>query len=103
MLRFEHILERNEDPEFSKPVTFNLDEVFRTFTISNLREATLAANQWTNEAVRLKWIPDHAAKSNDAKQNFAEPKVSSQVENDRVITLTPMQIRTFVVNLQWRS
>lgn len=131
MIRFEHILEKNEDPEYSKSVTFNFNDVFRSYEVYELRETTLAANQWLSEAVRMKFKPDTEAEvkrsptieilnpwtqvtSPAANLIDPKPEVSSartkrkryrQTEvndDDYVITLNPMQIRTFVVTLEWK-
>lgn len=54
LVRFEHILERDEDPAaYSKPVTFNLRDAFAALHIAEVHETTLAANQWIEEAVRF--------------------------------------------------
>ncbi|KAF2897558.1 hypothetical protein ILUMI_08618 [Ignelater luminosus] len=55
LLRLEHVLERNEDPNLSKPVTVNLKGLFTPFQIVSLRETTLGANEWLNENSRLKF------------------------------------------------
>lgn len=58
LIRFEHILEKDEDPEYSKPVTFNLRDVLRDLDIIDIRETTLDGNQWLEETKRLKFKPD---------------------------------------------
>lgn len=70
LVRFEHILERDEDPTaYSKPVTFNLRDVFAGLHIAEVRETTLAANQWIEEAVRFSFkeetIPTEYIKANN--------------------------------------
>lgn len=70
LVRFEHILEREEDPAaYSKPVTFNLRDAFAGLHIAEVRETTLAANQWIEEAVRFNFkeetIPTEYIKVNN--------------------------------------
>ena len=93
LIRFEHILEKNEDPQLSQPVKFNLTRIFPgdyEFT-----EVTLAANQWfEKKADRLKFnykgakSVDHDEPKQPQTQRFLE---------DLEITLRPMEIRTFVM------
>lgn len=157
LVRFEHILARDEDPAaYSKPVTFNLRDTFAGLHIAEVHETTLAANQWIEEAVRFNFkedtIPTEYIKSrympvssrsdeydernsnikmtinldpygsetqrqntNDTQRTKREvndfnylsfydrvpkPATYGQRTNDPfVITLEPMQIRTFVLTL----
>lgn len=125
LIRFEHILEKNEDPKYSKSVTFNFKDVFRSFDVEQIQETTLSANQWLNDAVRFKFRAD---KNQDDKQNEIghevkgenkpNPEISPRHDRHRThkksetllnddhdpftITLKPMEIRTFVVTLEWR-
>lgn len=55
LIRFEHILSIGEDPEYSKNVTFNFEDVFRDWGVTSIRETTLAANQWLGDSVRLQF------------------------------------------------
>lgn len=128
LIRFEHILEAHEDPEYSKPATFNLKDVFHNFDISEIRETTLSANQWKDEAARMKFRND------DDEQSVNELNPSEELEDlDKItvllrndvndgktvpryvrnssrgvdtttcnIILQPMEIRTFVLTLEWR-
>ncbi|XP_037825869.1 lysosomal alpha-mannosidase isoform X2 [Lucilia sericata] len=58
LVRFEHILEKDEDPEYSKFVQFDINEVFQGFKISNIRETTLDGNAWLDENRRMEFVPD---------------------------------------------
>lgn len=93
LIRFEHILEKNEDPQLSQPVKFNLTRVFPgdfEFT-----EVTLAANQWfEKKADRLKFN-SQGAKSN---KNDLKKVQTHRFLKDLEITLNPMEIRTFVMS-----
>lgn len=140
LVRFEHILEANEDPEYSKPAMFNLKDVFHNFDISEIRETTLSANQWKDEAKRMKFRTNDNEPSlrnsdeprpstNDSDEfedidkvtvllknelNEEEHSVPNYVRNRsrRVdvntsdetwnIILQPMEIRTFIISLEWR-
>lgn len=131
LVRFEHILEANEDPEYSKPAMFNLKDVFHNFDISEIRETTLSANQWKDEANRMKF------RNSDDESNSNAPNMSDELKDlDKIVVLLkdnnindentvpryiqsrrrgietakgtwniilqPMEIRTFVITLEWR-
>lgn len=135
LIRFEHILENDEDKQYSKAVTFNFHDVFRSFNVISIRETTLSANQWLNEAKRLHF---KAKTEDDLNENFTStvsftsetpetekrqlkldinPDVSPRQyfkrankykrqhaieddDDDLTITLKPMEIRTFIVELE---
>ncbi|XP_063925701.1 lysosomal alpha-mannosidase-like isoform X2 [Zophobas morio] len=69
LLRLEHILERGEDEELSKPVTVDLNKLFTLFSITKIRETSLGANEFLED---------------------------SEVGVTKTVTLEPMQIRTFI-------
>uniref|UniRef100_A0A1A9W6T1 Alpha-mannosidase n=1 Tax=Glossina brevipalpis TaxID=37001 RepID=A0A1A9W6T1_9MUSC len=58
LVRFEHILEKDEDPEFSKSVKFNIKEILRNFDIQDIRETTLDGNAWLDEHHRMEFVSD---------------------------------------------
>ena len=108
LIRFEHIMEKNDDPELSKPARFNFGDVFRGFDVASIKEATLAGNQWIDDAVRFKFHPDpdYTNKLNYTLNQFNNKRfISMNTESSRKLTfdveivLDPMQIRTFIVTL----
>ncbi len=57
LVRVEHYFELNEDTLYSKPVTIDLQSIFKSIgTISNAVELTLAANLPLADLKRLDWI-----------------------------------------------
>lgn len=139
LIRFEHLLEKGEDPEYSKPVTFNLRDVLKDFKIVDIRETTLDGNEWLDSMKRLKFKSDpentvYTDISNSIKDNENESQEIDDLEKDQTkrmieinkikvpdiisenlneevsspvndndkfrITLKPMQIRTFILNLE---
>jgi len=93
LIRFEHILEKNEDPQLSQPVKFNLTRVFPgdfEFT-----EVTLSANQWfENQDARLKFNSEGVR---SVAQNEPKRIRTQRYLEDLEITLGPMEMRTFVM------
>lgn len=107
LVRFEHIFELNEDPEYSKPVTFNFGDVFRGYDIGNIKEVNLAGNQWIEDVNRLQFRPDPPLPGTDHTENptqfekfvYALRGKAGKLTKDSSVTLNPMEIRTFVVTL----
>ncbi|XP_030388139.1 lysosomal alpha-mannosidase-like [Scaptodrosophila lebanonensis] len=96
LVRFEHILEKDEDPVLSKPVRFNIENMFNNLAAVGIRETTLDGNAWLSEIRRMKFVPDpNSARAEDAGTNPFPQSGDSKF----VIDLIPMQIRTFVLYL----
>lgn len=115
LVRFDHILEKGEDERYSKPVSFNFQEVFKGFDVAGIRETTLAANQWLDEAKHLNFSTkieqsNEAPASTDVQYTeipeeikFGQHEERSNDEDGLTINLKPMEIRTFVVELKRKS
>ncbi|XP_055295904.1 lysosomal alpha-mannosidase-like [Sitodiplosis mosellana] len=100
LIRFEHIFEENEDKFYSRPVSFNLRNVFTTFDVTSIRETTLAANQWLEESKRLSF----STETSDANKINTEREIDAKPNDDDFeISLKPMEIRTFIVEFEWRT
>lgn len=135
LVRFEHLLEKDEDQQYSQAVTFNFQDVFRSFDVISIRETTLSANQWLEESKRLHFKaetdeindiaattealtseapdkehrhrrldikPDVSPRQYFKRANKFQRALNDDDENDLTITLKPMEIRTFIVELEWR-
>ncbi|PSN38672.1 hypothetical protein C0J52_08892 [Blattella germanica] len=92
LLRLEHIMEKNEDPELSKPVQVNLQDLFNTFTITEIHETNLAGNQWKEDMNRLVW-----------KTGTERMKSSKPLHKGPIVTLKPMDILTYVIKVQRKT
>lgn len=95
LLRLEHQFAVGEDMvgNLSSPVTLDLRDLFSAFTITDLKETTLAANQLRASASRLQWTPNTGP----------TPKPSPSRLDPASITLQPMEIRTFLASVQWKE
>ncbi|XP_058057448.1 lysosomal alpha-mannosidase-like [Anopheles bellator] len=117
LVRFEHLLEADEDPLYSAPVRFNVQDVFRQFSIEEVRETTLAANQFKEDSSRMKFKPDpsyivygsdtgrssHVDPARSAPRPRSEADTGRNIADDGFeIVLNPMQIRTFIFQLEYR-
>ncbi|XP_030387439.1 lysosomal alpha-mannosidase-like isoform X2 [Scaptodrosophila lebanonensis] len=69
LVRFEHILEKDEDPLLSKTVQFNINDILNTFNIEDIRETTLDGNAWLYDTHRMEFVPD--AEEDDSYNNYA--------------------------------
>ncbi|KAG5675727.1 hypothetical protein PVAND_005607 [Polypedilum vanderplanki] len=94
LIRFEHLLEKGEDPELSKTVRFNLADIFPGNEIE-LKEVTLSANQWIEELNRLHF----KAEVGDFRDEINTSDIGFKDIVDLEISLDPMQIRTFVMTM----
>ncbi|XP_029732563.2 lysosomal alpha-mannosidase-like [Aedes albopictus] len=119
LVRFEHLLEKDEDPMYSKPVRFNLQDIFRSFSIEEIRETTLAGNQWKEDNTRFQFKADPNYLKQITRAEIVNPfngtervvKTDDQSASENLknvsnegfeIVLGPMQIRTFVMQLEFR-
>lgn len=136
LIRFEHILAKDEDNSYSQAVTFDFQDVFRAFGIVSIRETMLAGNQWLEDAKRLNFtgkthVLNEITTSTEGLYTLQEEKSESTINpqphvsprqyfestnnvrfkrqraaefdaNDFTITLKPMEIRTFIVELESR-
>lgn len=88
-------MDKNDDPEMSKPATFNLAQIFPgDFEFS---EVTLAANQKIEEISRLQFRTEGAAAVNVAALQQKQSE-RAQALADLSVTLNPMEIRTFITS-----
>ncbi|PAA64962.1 hypothetical protein BOX15_Mlig016937g1 [Macrostomum lignano] len=100
LLRLEHLYQTGEHPALSQPVTVALGQMFATFDILGAMELSLAANQYLASMQRLQWRTTAAGGSAD--QNAAREAVERrQLDQNLTVTLRPMQLRTFVVQVQY--
>lgn len=112
LIRFEHILAKDEDQQHSQPVSFDFQDVFRGLNAASIRETTLSANQWKDEANRLLFTTKttNSNEINTTTEDFAldEPN-ENRTKRDQSLTddtedftilLNPMEIRTFIVELK---
>ena len=88
LLRFEHLFEKGEDGELSKPAVIDLnDKIFQYLELSTLTELGLAANVKLEDIKRLSW----------KTEGEPLPKIQERGVKLTNITLNPMEIRTFEV------
>nr|CAD7453459.1 unnamed protein product [Timema tahoe] len=90
LVRLEHILESNEDSDLSQEVNIDLQRMLSTVTVSSFYETTIDGNAWLQEVDRLQWyIADTRERTSPERRT-----------DNFTVTLSPMQIRTFLIQLQ---
>lgn len=82
--------------------------------MTSIRETTLSANQWIEKAQRLQFTAEtmrinknnskfeDLLKSKTVAHDEEMSKIDSKPQNFE-ITLEPMEIRTFVVEMKWKA
>lgn len=91
LVRLNHIFAVNEDATLSKPATVDLGSLFKDLTISSIREMSLTANTPVNDVHRLTW------NTGSLQSKPFVPSSATKATAPYVITLQPMEIRTFLV------
>ncbi|KAL4240457.1 mannose metabolic process [Mactra antiquata] len=99
LIRLEHIYEKDEDPELSKPVTVSIQDMFVRFEIESIEELTLGANLLLSDLHRLKWQTTNTEYVTDNERAYKVEKLVSLPQTIQ-IELSPMEIRTFQVTLK---
>ncbi|CAF1250824.1 unnamed protein product [Rotaria sp. Silwood1] len=94
LVRVEHYFELHEDEVYSQPIQIDLQKLLNSLgKIIDVTELTLAGNMPLSDMKRLNWTTTENESSywNEIEQ------ISS---NNTIITLNPMQIRTFQITVQ---
>nr|CAD7429112.1 unnamed protein product [Timema monikensis] len=90
LVRLEHILEKNEDSDLSQEVNIDLQRMLSTVTVLSFYETTIDGNTQLQEVDRLQWyITDTGERESPDRHT-----------DNFTVTLSPMQIRTFLIQLQ---
>ncbi|KAJ8919726.1 hypothetical protein NQ315_006254 [Exocentrus adspersus] len=101
LIRLEHILEEGEDPNLSKEVTVDLQDLFKTVKIRSMVEYMLAANTPLEESKRFDWA--QMEDNLDPSSPLRKENRLGRDPTDLKIALAPMQIRTFVADVEIQS
>ncbi|KAF5279970.1 hypothetical protein FQR65_LT15119 [Abscondita terminalis] len=86
LLRLEHLFGKGEHSTLSEPVSVNIKEMFTLYKVLHITETTLGANQLKKDNIKLNWT--------------ATPEDQETEEIDSVVVLNPMEIRTFILEVQ---
>ncbi|XP_027202659.2 lysosomal alpha-mannosidase-like [Dermatophagoides pteronyssinus] len=101
LLRLEHFYQSNEDTELSKPVKLSLRHLFKSFEIIAVEELTLGANQPISSLKnRLHYRYNRPLEQRQQQQSsllLDDPKIEGENFD---IHLSPMQIRTFLIDIK---
>lgn len=92
LLRLEHPFQSGEDARWSKPAKVDLEALFSRLKVLSAEEMTLTGAMPLAKLTRLKW------RTRRARRRRAKPH-KPLTRGNMQITLTPMQIRTFVLRV----
>ncbi|KAJ8919725.1 hypothetical protein NQ315_006253 [Exocentrus adspersus] len=98
LIRLEHILENDEDPNLSREVTVDLKDLFKTIKINSMVEYALAGITPLEESEKLSW--PQVEDDTDPSSPLSRANKLARDPSDLKITLAPMQIRTFVADIE---
>ena len=90
LIRLEHFYESSDNNDLSKPVEVNLNDIFRTFKVSDAVEMTLSANERLSSSKRLQWNSHFYSQQTNRTKRAVDLKVR----------LNPQQIRTFILTVE---
>lgn len=95
LLRLEHMFAVGEDPLLSQPVSVNVTALVSSlgFTVAGGAELSLTTNQLRRELKHLQWKTEEISSGADLPSADTEP-------HGGVVSLGPMEIRTFVIDLE---
>ncbi|XP_067673707.1 lysosomal alpha-mannosidase-like [Haliotis asinina] len=96
LLRLENIFERRELAESERIAELDLEDLFSKFRVTGVRELTLGANHNVSSVRRLRWKkPDGSLTPSQVGSTEGRYKHEAPF----TITLTPMEIRTFHIDI----
>lgn len=94
LVRLEHFYQTTDDPEgLSKSVKIDFRDLFAAKSVHGVKETIMTATLFYSEAKRLKWQTVDSQLANEI-----DYEIGNEV-HDFVVTLKPMQIRTFLLRL----
>lgn len=100
LLRLSHQFAINEDLLLSVDVDINLSKFFKNHVLKSVVEMNLSGNQLKSEMMgrKIHWNSTVTRNGvNHKTENVKSPEFPIDTNDDVLITLTPMQIRTFIV------
>ncbi|KAM1810189.1 hypothetical protein ACFX12_026980 [Malus domestica] len=92
LLRFAHLYEAAEDPQYSTLAKVELKKMFTGKTIKEVKEVSLSANQEKSEMKKMKWKVE-----GDGGDEPAPVRGGPVDSSALVVELGPMEIRTLVL------
>jgi len=100
IMQFEQLFEDGENEQYSTNVTIDLNEIINSsiLTINQYTETTLTANLPLSDLHRLPWIINENGQVRKVNKGDTINRRLQESLKDTEITLSPRDIRTFVIN-----
>lgn len=76
--------------------------MFLPFIVTSVEETTLGANQLLKDMKRLKWKVESNSVHHEMEDDDLQLSSESQSPRPTLITLNPMEIRTFIVEVKFQ-
>ncbi|KAF7495939.1 Lysosomal alpha-mannosidase [Sarcoptes scabiei] len=107
LLRLENFFQKQEDEYLSQPVNVSLKHLFDTFTIIEAQEKTLDGihdiedleRKFLFKSLKNEKISNFEKDREDLSRLDQSTPYDPPIGNDLIVTLYPMQIRTFLIKL----
>jgi alpha-mannosidase len=93
LIRLAHLFAINDQSDLAQPVTIDMSQLFKRNLVS-LKEVSLTANQPVENVRKTQW--QLSQKTTDTANN----PIQRGSLNDTSVTITPMEIRTFIIVLE---
>ena len=97
LLRLENYFEKNENPFYSNSTKVDLRKIINDFTVVSFVEVNLSANQLLKDKHTWKWNTKDSMGSEIGLDHQFPIDVSFEV------ALEPMQIRTFILTVNYKE
>jgi len=111
LLHLEHLFQEDEHPTLGSPASIDLASTFSCFRVTAARETTIGGARWRDEVQRFTFEKETAKNEEEGNKEASfgnrgnesaksiKPDIFTNYVDDTVVTLGPMEIRAFVLEV----